>query len=685
MQPSEDLTPSNTFRSLAALAVLLLCLLLIYWPSFKGDWYLDDFGNIHENPNVHLQDLTLPEITKSFHGLSSDHSSYHRPLSYFTLAINYYVGGVDPFGYHVVNFLIHFISTVFLFLLTLNILSLPSQKAPYAKNAWAIALLSAFLWASHPIQVNAVTYIVQRMSALAGLFTIITLYCYLNGRMTQISQTGARVVTYGWYTAGIVAGGCALASKQNAAMLPFSLLLMESLLIRRAPVASQVRILLKILIPTTLVFLLLVFILGGFGAVFDGYQTRPFTLAERVLTQPRVICFYIGQLLYPSGAPFTLLHDITVSTSLFAPWTTLPAILLLLLAVVLCLWSVPKWPVITFSYLFFLLNHAIEGSILPLELIFEHRNYLPTLFFFLPPAIACFKAISHFSYAPILRSFIVIGIGVWLAGQVHTTYALNRLYQHPVAFWTNNVELYPNLHRPRNNLARSLFIYGREEEAEKQMYNSLYGKSSGRTSYKYITHYNLGVYYLYKARYPQALNQFSIILKSAPQHVKTLQKTAELYLEIGNGKKALHFIEKALVSAPQRPPLHIIKGFILLSLGMVDEAFYEMAWASNLNLDKLAVAYIMGEGFRLKGDFERAIEQFNKVTSLDPKHYPALLSLIELYHLTNRSARLGETLLQWRKIVADNQQGAILAAYNQRWNFVGRSRMVNLKTAMRSR
>jgi len=670
-------------RYVLALTALFVCLLIIYWPGFSGDWYLDDFGNIHENPNVHLRELTLPEISKSFYGMSSAHSSFNRPLPYLTLAVNYYFGGVDPFGYHVVNFLIHFGSAAFLFLLTLNILSLPSQKKTYAEHAWAIALLSAFLWATHPIQVNAVTYIVQRMSALAGLFTILTLYCYLKGRMSQIRETGAKRAPYGWYTAGILFGGCALASKQNAAMLPFSLLLMETLLIQTAPEAGQIRRLLKILLPTTLVFILLVFFLGGFEAVSGGYQTRPFTLVERVLTQPRVICFYFSQLLYPSGAPFTLLHDITVSTSLLSPWTTLPAVLLLLLAIGFSLWFAPKWPLISFCYLFFLLNHAIEGSILPLELVFEHRNYLPTLFFFLPPAIGCLKAVSHFSYAPLLRGFLVIGIGVWLVGQSHTTYSLNRLFQHPVAFWTNNVELYPNLHRPRHNLGKSLLIYGKVDEGEAQMHRSLAGKSSGRTTHKFITHYNLGVYYLYQGAYPQALNQFSTVLKASPLHVKTLQKMAELHLETGEGAKALDFIEKALSHSPQKPDLYITKGFILLSLGKIQAAFDTADRAAiPPATDNLGATYIRAEGHRLKRDYSQAIAYFEQVLNLNSKHQPALFALSELYYLTGDTVKLNQVLGDWRQTVTSEKIAALLTGYDRYWNFVGPERMRNIKQAV---
>jgi len=144
-------------RYFFALAGLFISLLIIYWPGFAGDWYLDDFSNIHENPNVHLKTLSVEAITKSFYGVDQTHSRFTRPLSYLSLALNYYLGSTDPFGYHVVNFAIHYGSSIFLFLLILNILKLPGLDPGYAKTSYSIALLATFLWATHPIQINAVT------------------------------------------------------------------------------------------------------------------------------------------------------------------------------------------------------------------------------------------------------------------------------------------------------------------------------------------------------------------------------------------------------------------------------------------------------------------------------------------------------------------------------------------------
>ena len=679
--PNPERTCPNAARYCFSLAVLLISLLIIYWPGFSGDWYLDDFGNIHDNPNVHLKTLSVGEITKSFYGMSRDHSTFNRPLSYLSLALNYYIGGTDPFGYHVVNFTIHCCTTVFLFLLILNILKLPVLDRKYGNESHSIALLATFLWATHPIHINAITYIVQRMAALAGLFTVISMYFYLKAR-TDRNQGKSRLLRFGLYAAAAIAGVFAVASKQNAAMLPISLLLFETLLIQKAIFYKRSILFLKILIPPILLFLLLSIYLGGFSSFQAGYNSRPFSMAERLMTEPRILFFYVGQLIYPSGSTFALLHDIQISTSLFSPWTTLPAIGFLALSVAGCFFYSGKWPLLSFACLFFFINHAIEGSIIPLELIFEHRNYLPALFFFIPPAIAFNKILDYFSYSPFIRKLTVVGAIVMLIAQAHTTYMQNTLYSNPIVFWSVNVKTYPNLHRPRHNLAKALLIVGLEDEAEKQMNQALNGKSSARILQKYITHYNLGIYYFYKQEYQQALKQFSIVLNSVPLHLKTLKKTAELYLEIGNSEKALRYIDKALAQAPDSSSLHIIKGFIFLSMGKIGSAFSEATLAENLDHNKLAVAYIMGEGYRIKGDLDQALKYFEEIALMGRKHYAVELSLIELYYLTNDYPRMNQAIAELKKNTAGRKQSDMLAAYDRRWNFVGKKRMDNLAEAL---
>jgi len=147
---------------------LFIILLAIYSNSFYGEWHFDDYANIVDNPHIQMKSFSWPEIKHCIYGLEQKRPS--RPLSYLSFASNYYFHGKDVFGYHVVNFIIHFFASVFLFLFIYNTLKLPRLKSQYESIAYPIASIATFFWAVHPVWVTSVTYVVQRMASMAGLF-----------------------------------------------------------------------------------------------------------------------------------------------------------------------------------------------------------------------------------------------------------------------------------------------------------------------------------------------------------------------------------------------------------------------------------------------------------------------------------------------------------------------------------
>ncbi len=172
--------------SSAALAAILFS---IYSNSFDCGWHLDDFHSITDNPSIHLENLTWEDVRKTLHSDLNYPEKLYRPVAGLTLALNYFVSGTDPASYHLVNLLIHWLSSVFLFLFIHRTLNLPSLKGKYVSSAYPIALLSATLWAINPVQTQSVTYIVQRMASLAGMFYIMSMYFYMKART---SMTGSQ-------------------------------------------------------------------------------------------------------------------------------------------------------------------------------------------------------------------------------------------------------------------------------------------------------------------------------------------------------------------------------------------------------------------------------------------------------------------------------------------------------------
>jgi len=177
-----------------ALVTLLVTLLLVYSNSFQGEWHFDDFHTIVDNPYNRMKALTGDELVKTFYGPTYGERDQRitRPLAYASFALNYLFGGTDVLGYHVVNFIIHLSSAFFLFLLIRLTLRLPPMKERYGSVAYPVALLSAFIWATSPLHVHAVTIIVQRMASMAGLAYVASLYFYARARAAGQGREGRR-------------------------------------------------------------------------------------------------------------------------------------------------------------------------------------------------------------------------------------------------------------------------------------------------------------------------------------------------------------------------------------------------------------------------------------------------------------------------------------------------------------
>ncbi len=439
-----------------AFIVIFVLLLLIYANSFQGTWVFDDYSNIVENQNIHVTKLEFQSLRQAIY---DENGKLNRPLAYFSFGINHYFGGTNVFGYHLVNLIIHYLTALFLFLFIFKTLRLSTLKDSYLHNTYSIALLATVFWAVSPIQVTAVTYIVQRMASMAGLFYIMAMYFYLSGRTasTQKYQT----------CFFILASSCALlsfATKENALMLPASIFLYDFLLIQGVNKTTFKKNIFIVILP--LAFLAICFfLLLDFSSILQGYEERPFTLKERLLTEPRIIFFYISQLLYPLESKLMLVHDFPVSTELFSPLTTMLSIIGITGAIIFSIVYSKKYPLVVFCILFFFINHVIEGSFLPLELIYEHRNYIPSFFFFLPITIFIFHALNYFSYRRFIQLAIILLLAIVLIGHGYTVYKRNALFADPYSFWLDNVSKAPGLSVVHTNLGTVLKNQGDYQRA----------------------------------------------------------------------------------------------------------------------------------------------------------------------------------------------------------------------------
>jgi len=491
------------------------------------------------------------------------------------------------------------------------------------------------------MQVTAVTYIVQRMASMAGLFYILSMFFYLKGRTAD--QPGRSIFYWGLCIASAL---LSFGSKENAVLLPASIWLYDLLLIQGVTRENLIKNL-KIFTPLVLIFGAIGLWYANIGHILSGdaYQHRPFTLIERLLTEPRIVIFYISLLLYPVSSRLTLIHDIPLSTSLFSPWDTLPAIALIVFFIAVAVYLSKKRPFLAFCILFFFLNHVIESTFIPLELIYEHRNYIPSMFFFAPLVIFLLYSIDYFSYKKTIQVAIVAVITFLIVAQGHTVLMRNRLFAHPVLLWTDNVLKTPTLSRTYNNLGAEYWKLGYYEKAYEQYLKAWSLDRQTNFTNRGVNLYNFGMYHLnITKQYDKALGFYQKAIKIYPGFWPSYHDAAVCYIRKGDLAEAGRRLVEALSLWPDNAEMRHTLGFVLLKSGKYDEAVKQARHALSFNPELFNSFSVLGEAYRKKGNFKIAIFNWNKYLEKNPNDLEGNLALIELYHKTNNFDQLCRTI-----------------------------------------
>jgi len=611
----------NHFFTFISLFVVLLA---IYAPSFYGEWHFDDYSNIVNNPHIQIKSFSFEEIKRCIYGLEQKRPS--RPLAYLSFALNYHCNGLNEFGFHVVNFTIHYLASLFLFLFIYNTLKLPRLKHRYENIAYPIALLATFFWAIHPVFVTSVTYIVQRMASMAGMFYILSMYLYLKGRTAQKS-----VFAISFFAGSFLAFVGAILSKENAVMLPVSILLFDLFLIQGVNKDNLQRTFKVITLPFLVILLIGLIYTGGFSLAFGGFELRDFTMVQRLLTEPRVIIFYLSLLFYPINSRLTLLYDIDFSRTLWQPLTTAPAILLIGLLIVFALFLAKKRPLLSFCIIFYFLNHLIEGSFFSLELIYEHRNYLPAMLLFLPVAEFILYAIDYFSYKKTIQIVVALGIVIILVGLGDNTFQRNKIMASDFLLWFDNIEKSPRLSRTHANLGRLYYNYNQTDKAKIEYDKAIALNNFANTYARATQHYNLGLLYFKEKKYAQALLYFEKSTQVLPEYILNDLHIAKIKILQDKINEADQHIAAKLKKYPNNYELIEFYNFILFKQGKTKEA---QSWArrylARQNNSTLSMM-IMAETCRQKENYLCAISYWKSVRlHTSARNALANLALMEL-------------------------------------------------------
>jgi hypothetical protein len=369
---------SNGTVNVVACILIVVTAFFAYRPGLQGGFIFDDTSNITKNPLVAMQTLSWTELKRAAYSMEN------RPISRASFGLNHLNHGYKPYGYKLTNLLIHILNGLLLYAFLLAFTRALARSQLDLNKAYPIqlfALLASLAWTLHPVNLTNVLYIVQRMNSLSTMFMLAGMLSYIHGRLVLDEQTRKGIVLIICSVA--VFTPLAYLSKENGILLPGILFIIELTLFRfQAGDLKKARFIKLFFILVLFIPLLfsIYYIITTPGRFHGGYTSRYFTLEQRLLTETRILWFYVKLILLPNTAEMGLFHDdIPLSTGLLTPPSTLISILALALAATSA-WVIRKsQPVIAFGILLFLAGHVMESTFIPLELTFEHRNYLPSV------------------------------------------------------------------------------------------------------------------------------------------------------------------------------------------------------------------------------------------------------------------------------------------------------------------
>jgi tetratricopeptide (TPR) repeat protein len=570
----QNLTPSSGLRHERLLILsATLVVIVIYAGSLAGPFIFDDRPNIRENPHIRLTHLSYSEVKDVILNARSP----NRPVANITFALNYYIHRYNVVGYHLVNILIHISCGLLLYQLIKTTLRTPQLRRSFKYDNW-IPFFSMLLWLVHPLQTQSVSYLVQRMTGMAAMFYILSLLLFAEFRMATAPKK-KRILFAGFILAGLLAMG----TKEIAATLPFFIVLYDGFFFQKPGVAWLKRRA-PVLITILILFALLAWVYLGtypLEKIHMGYNLREFTMGQRLLTELRVVIFYLGLMVWPLPSRLNLDHDFSLSYSLIHPPTTILSLAVMLVFILAAIYFAKRDPLLSFCIIWFFGNLAIESSIVGLELVFEHRTYLPSMMAILPVVILVRRLIKP-QWLSIGLLFAAAALGSFW------TYQRNHVWTDDVALWRDCVKKSPGKARPYNNLASAQARRGNFKDALANYQAAIRLKSDYTEA-----HYSIGVILAKQGKLSEGIAHFQTALQIDPNNYEAHNNLGVALLVRGNLDRAVDHLKKALQLAPDNPAAH-----------------------NNL-----------GKALQLKENLQAAVEHFNAALRLDPEYVKALTNL----------------------------------------------------------
>ncbi len=597
--PMVSIPPQNKeFKYALSGSMIVTLVFIIYSNTFRSPWILDDFHNIVDNPRIQIGSLSLKNVTESFCSNMAAPEKLYRPLSCVSFAMNALAGGKNVFGYHFVNISLHAAtSLILMWLLFISFRTPALEKIPEREKHF-IVILSTLLWAVNPIQIQSVTYIVQRMTSLCAFFSLISLCFFIKARLEKSNRQ--KIIYYACCTVGII---CSLFSKENGIVTIPLLLVIEYFLFKRGDYKLFAK---KEIIAGLLVFIVLALCFSFYAINLPFLKAllekRPFTLYERFLTQPKILVYYLSLIFYPLPQRFSIEHEIIISTGIFSPPQTFFFIALMMSFFTACVVS-PKIPLfIRLGTVFYFVAHSIESSVLPLEMVFEHRNYLPSMFLFPPIAAALYRVSDHYKSRQKMRTAISAFMTALIFLISLATYTRNYDWRSGYDLWFDAMNKASGHARPKQSMG---FVIGMSNPEKALGYYSkaLTGYMHNPKEEKASTLANMGLIFFHQHKYDSARHFFQLAVETDETHLVAYNFLVLTYMKEKAWNKAIEMVDK--------------------------------------NSNTLAFARLKAACLLHSGDYNQALDLFREVYWKNPENKNALLNIAEALSMAGYHKRAG--------------------------------------------
>jgi tetratricopeptide (TPR) repeat protein len=624
--------------------ITILCL-AAYSNTFHVPFQFDDPRSISEVPFVR-------DIRQFPNPLTQQ-----RAVGFFTFALDYWFHGTDVVGYHIVNLAIHIMNALLVYAFIILSFRTPVLKgAQLTRHEKPIALFSALLFAGHPIQTQAVTYIAQRFTSLATLFFLLSLVAYVWSRIRDIEKPSDNRSLI-WYGVSLISAVLAMKTKEIAFTLPVVIALYEFLFLEGS-IKKRILLLLPLFLTMTIIPLNLLGTTRPLGGMLSdiGEVTRLQTTVSRgeyLMTEFTVLVTYLRLLFFPVNQ--NLDYDYPLFDSFVAPEVVFSFLLLLLIlgTGVYLLYRDRRSPgagrFMAFGIFWFFITLSVESSVIPIaDVIFEHRLYLPSVGFFLTCTSALFwgaeRLKARWVNAEKAAVVALTAAAIVFAG---LAYKRNIVWKSEVSLWEDVIEKSPLKARGYNGLGLAYFNRGSYDKAIEafgkaiELYPS-YGVAFNNIGNSYyrtgsydraisaqteaialepnnaIFYDNRGLSYSSIGAYARAVDDFSKAIKLDPTYAKSYHNLGFVYHSEGMYRLAIEEYTKAIALDPGNAIYRCNRGLAYLANGEYEQAIADQTAAIDLDPNIAAAYNGRGTAYGQMGRYDDAIADFTKALSLEP-------------------------------------------------------------------